>query len=77
MNLAQVTKKKKFHIPKPYTRGYPGYVNPFVYDDGEEDDPRTDWTFIWFWLLVFMSLAIIITIALAFATSDVLTEEYA
>ena len=78
VNLAQTLKKKKFHLPPPYTRGYPGSFNPFFYDSGEDDDnPQTDWTFIWFYILLFMSIYIIVTVVLAFVFSDVLTVEYA
>ena len=70
-------KKRKYRMDKPYNRGYPGYLQPFYYDAGDdEDNPQTDWTFIWFWILVVMSLYIIICIIVAYATSDVLEEGY-
>ena len=57
--------------------GTPGYVSPFTYNSQDKDgNDQTDWTFIWFWLLVFMTIWITATISIAYATSDVLEEGY-
>ena len=68
----------KLQYGMPYMRGYPGSFNPFYYDQGDDpDNPDTDWTFIWFYILFVMAASIIAIIIIAYATSDVLTEEYA
>ena len=72
------TDAKKLQYKVPYTRGYPGSPNPFFYDQGDDsDNPDTDWTFIWFWILLVMVASIIAIIITAYATSDVLEEGYA
>ena len=63
------TDAKKLQYKVPYTRGYPGSPNPFFYDQGEDsDNPDTDWTFIWFWILFVMVASIIAIIIMASST---------
>ena len=77
VNLAQ-TDSSKYQVMKVYTRGYPGNLNPFFYDSGDDsDNPETDWTFIWFWVLFVMVASILAIIIVAYVTSDVLEEGYA
>ena len=71
-------KSYKFHQKPRFgyvsVRGDPGIVSPFDYDGGDDDHPKIDWTFIWFWCFLF-SLAVIFTIILvAFLTTDMLQD---
>ena len=55
-------------------KGDPGFVTPFEYDGGDDDHPKTDWTFIWFWCFLLCLVGIATIILVAFLTTDLLKE---
>ena len=69
----------KFHEKPRFgyvsVEGDPGVVAPFNYDGGDDDHPKIDWTFIWFWGFLCCIVGIFTIILVAFLTTDMLKEE--